>query len=110
MYRSSHGYDFCALQVICLRITYTFRVSVEINHLCHCSLGTECAEWTSAKFCLVMHCWICNSLFCELRSGSVVKDKPVTIHEKALFIPSVKEKLERKSHFIAKYVHTSKLT
>lgn len=81
---------------------------VEVNHLCHCSLGTECAE--GLKFCLVMHCWTENSLFCELESGSVLKDKPVIIHEKALFMSAVKEKLERKSNFMAKYVHTSKLT
>lgn len=62
------------------------------------------------KFCLVMHCWIENSLFCELESGSVVKDMPVIIHVKALFIPAVKEILERKSNFIAKYMDTSKLT
>ncbi len=55
-------------------------MSVEVNYLCHCALGTECAQWASAKFCLVMHCWIEDSLFCELENGSIVKDKPAIIY------------------------------
>lgn len=43
-----------------------------------------------------MHCWTENSLFCELGSGSVVKDKPVIIHEKALFMSAVKKKTREK--------------
>lgn len=33
-----------------------------------------------------MHCWIENSLSCELESRSVVKDKAVIIHKKTIYL------------------------